>query len=243
MQNFLNIAIKLVRANGSKIARVFDELTEENTKNIEFINQDIYEQTKEYLQTKFANVEVLNAKDLGEKNDLEEFWLVDAIDCEFNFINNIPSFLTSLVYIKNKIPQIAIAFNPITNELFSAYKGFGLKVNNSRKRKKPNSLQASSFAFYIDSKSSLDYKNKVLKLNPKFMNIVSSGSLLQDSIFVAINRYGALYFENLTSAQILQMELFLQESGSLIMANDASENYKDTKNILVAHPSKIKELF
>ena len=61
-------------------------------------------------------------------------WVIDPIDGTLNFINGIPQFAISIGYEEDSEIKCGVIFNPITNEMFSAEKGNGAYLNNSRIR-------------------------------------------------------------------------------------------------------------
>ncbi|MGQ0811098.1 MAG: 3'(2'),5'-bisphosphate nucleotidase CysQ [Nitrospiraceae bacterium] len=56
-------------------------------------------------------------------------WIIDPIDGTKSFIKRLPSFCISAALIESEAPVAAVIFNPSTEELFSAVRGSGLRVN------------------------------------------------------------------------------------------------------------------
>lgn len=56
-------------------------------------------------------------------------WVVDPIDGTKAFINKVPEFCISVALIEHGYPTVAAIYNPSTNELFSAIRGGGLRLN------------------------------------------------------------------------------------------------------------------
>lgn len=59
----------------------------------------------------------------------DRVWVVDPIDGTKAFINRVPEFCISVALIEHGRPIVAAIYNPSTNELFSAIKGGGLRLN------------------------------------------------------------------------------------------------------------------
>lgn len=88
-----------------------------------------------------ALTKIIDAPVLGEEMPSEEqhllwqhhsqsgLWVVDPIDGTTNFVNGIPHFALSLAFIQCGTPQLAVTYNPITEELFFAQKGKGAFLN------------------------------------------------------------------------------------------------------------------
>jgi len=68
--------------------------------------------------------------DIVGKKDL--FWIIDPIDGTTNFIHGIPICCISLALWDNNGPLIAVVFNPITDELYTATRGKGAKLNGKK---------------------------------------------------------------------------------------------------------------
>lgn len=59
-------------------------------------------------------------------------WLVDSLDGTENFFLGIPYFSSSITLCEDGCPLIAVVYNPITEELYTAAKGKGAWLNGNR---------------------------------------------------------------------------------------------------------------
>ena len=59
-------------------------------------------------------------------------WVVDPLDGTKEFIEGVPHFVVSIGLVEDGIPIMGILYNPVTVELFEAYKGNGAKLNNKK---------------------------------------------------------------------------------------------------------------
>jgi len=59
----------------------------------------------------------------------DRVWVVDPIDGTKAFINKVPEFCISVALIEHGHPTVAAIYNPSSNELFSAVRGGGLRLN------------------------------------------------------------------------------------------------------------------
>ncbi len=76
-------------------------------------------------------------------------WNIDPLDGTENFVLGIPYFSSCLTLYYEQTPLVAVVYNPVTNELFTAKKGEGARLNGKRLAvSQQNSLQ-SSRAFFI----------------------------------------------------------------------------------------------
>ncbi|MFK7801035.1 MAG: 3'(2'),5'-bisphosphate nucleotidase CysQ [Anaerolineae bacterium] len=67
--------------------------------------------------------------DNPERLEKELVWIVDPLDGTKEFVMGIPEFSVSVALVKNREPVIAAIYNPITDEMISAYKNGGLNKN------------------------------------------------------------------------------------------------------------------
>ena len=68
------------------------------------------------------------------KSNSKNRWIIDPIDGTMNFLNGIPQFAISVGYEEDDEIKCGVIFNPIMNEMFTAEKGNGAYLNNSRIR-------------------------------------------------------------------------------------------------------------
>ena len=59
-------------------------------------------------------------------------WIVDPIDGTMEFLNQIGEFGTSIALVEDGDPVVAVVFNPVAGELFSAVRGGGCFLNGKR---------------------------------------------------------------------------------------------------------------
>jgi myo-inositol-1(or 4)-monophosphatase len=61
--------------------------------------------------------------------DKARVWIVDPIDGTKAYVNKLPEYCISVGLIEAGMPVLAAIFNPSTDELFTAVRGHGLRVN------------------------------------------------------------------------------------------------------------------
>ena len=72
----------------------------------------------------------------GEPADLTQryFWLVDPVDGTTNFVQGVPHVGVSIALKNNGKTEVAVVFDPIKNEMFTASRGDGAQLNGRRIR-------------------------------------------------------------------------------------------------------------
>lgn len=61
-------------------------------------------------------------------------WVIDPIDGTANFVRGIPFFCVSIAYVVEGEVEIGIIYDPISDELFAARRGFGATCNGKAMR-------------------------------------------------------------------------------------------------------------
>jgi len=67
--------------------------------------------------------------DDAERLAREFVWVVDPLDGTKEFVLGIPEFTVSVALVQNGKPLVAVIVNPVTNEIYSAARGLGLRYN------------------------------------------------------------------------------------------------------------------
>jgi len=68
-------------------------------------------------------------RDSKARLDKNMVWVVDPLDGTKEFVEGIPNFVISIGLVEDGNPVLGIIYNPISKDLFSAYKNDGIKVN------------------------------------------------------------------------------------------------------------------
>ncbi len=89
---------------------------------------------KDILTTTFPEYGWLSEETVDSKERLKKkrVWVVDPLDGTKEFIEGVPHFVVSIGLVEDGIPIMGILYNPVTVELFEAYKGNGAKLNNKK---------------------------------------------------------------------------------------------------------------
>ena len=182
-----------------------------------------------------------------EGKNKDKRWIIDPIDGTFNFLNGLPHFAISVGYEENGEIVSGIIFDPIKNEMFSAHKGSGAYLNNSRIRVSNKSdfkiaclVTGGPKAASKAKESILDeYKKISMKTNA---HIRKSGSAALDLAYVATGRYDGYWQREINYWDIAAGIIIVKESGGFI-ENIKAEEFSKEKVDIVASNSKIhKEL-
>ncbi len=90
------------------------------------INQELISRVKE----RFPDHGVLG-EEASWHEDRDIVWVCDPIDGTVAYILHLPTSMFSLALVENGKPVVAVAYNPWTDELYSAVRGSGAYRNNT----------------------------------------------------------------------------------------------------------------
>jgi myo-inositol-1(or 4)-monophosphatase len=69
--------------------------------------------------------------DSDERLGRKRVWIVDPLDGTKEFISEIPEFVVCLSLVEDGAPRVAVEYNPVRDELFTAHKGHGAFLNGT----------------------------------------------------------------------------------------------------------------
>ena len=141
MNPMLNIAIRAARKAGNIIAKNYERRddieTMEKSKNDYVTNVDkaseaaIIEVIKKSYPEHTIITEESGALE-GSDNDVQ--WVIDPLDGTTNFVKGLPHFAVSIAIRVKGRTEVGVVYDPILNELFTAVRGEGAKLNELRLR-------------------------------------------------------------------------------------------------------------
>jgi myo-inositol-1(or 4)-monophosphatase len=252
MHPLLNIAVNAARSSSKIILRSIDRMHQfsvsEKTKN-DFVTE----------VDKLTELEIIGVirkahpdhRILGEETgstsgNADSLWIIDPLDGTANFIHNIPHYAVSIAFqYKGKIEQ-AVIYDPIRDELFTASRGEGAKLNDRRIRvsecvKLENSIIGTGFPFR-NRDMFLTYLQSFQAIYPQVSDLRRAGSAALDLAYVASGRLDGHWELGLKSWDIAAGVLLIKEAGGFVSDFSGQENYLDSGNIVAGNQKIFKEL-
>lgn len=147
------------------------------------------------------------------------FWIVDPIDGTTNFIKNYHYSAISVALVVDGVAQLGVVYNPYANELFTAIRGEGAKLNGEKISVSSASLENGLVIFgtspYDESLSQRSFE-LAYEYFKKAMDVRRSGSAALDLCAVAAGR-AELFFElQLAPWDHAAGGLIVQEAGGVV---------------------------
>lgn len=173
-------------------------------------------------------------------------WIIDPLDGTTNFLHGIPQFAVSIALQHEGQLQVGVIYDPSRDELFTATKGGGARVNNRRIRVNANtklsgSVIGTGFPYY--QYDYLDRYMDILKtVITKTAGVRRPGSAALDLAYTAAGRFDGFWEFNLKPWDIAAGALLVQEAGGIVSDFNNSHDYLNNGDIVCGPPKVHQEL-
>lgn len=252
MEPILNIAINAARQAGSIMLRYRDQLntlsvTEKSQNNpvseVDVRAEQIIIQT---IQKAYPRHTII-AEESGVIEGSENVtWIIDPLDGTSNYLHGYPHYAVSIAVKVDSRIEHGVIYDPSRQEIFSASRGRGARVNNHRmrvgKRKELNEcLVASGFAAHRVELTQT-YFDTLKDMAKQCAGLRRGGSAALDLAYVACGRLDGVWEFKLQPWDVAAGALMIREAGGLISDFDGGENYLQSGNVIAANPKVFKQL-
>ncbi len=252
MHPALNIAVRAARQAGNIIARSADRvdaLVIGNKSKNDFVSDVDRLAEQEIINTlrKAYPHHAILAEESGATPGSDEFqWVIDPLDGTTNFLHGFPQYAVSIALLhKGRLDQ-AVVYNPISQELFTASRGGGAKLNDRRLRvTKRNSLDGALLGtgFPFRQQHLLDMYLATFKaLHADTAGIRRAGSAALDLAFVAAGRLDGFWEFGLSPWDMAAGVLLIQEAGGLVSDMGGGHDFMESGNIVAGNPKVFKAM-
>lgn len=253
MHPMLTIAIRAARKAGNLIAKNYEtpDAVETNQKgNNDFVtnvDRDAERLIIEVIRKSYPKHTIIAEESgelLGEDNDIQ--WVIDPLDGTTNFVKRLPHFAVSIAVRLKGRTEVAVVYDPMRNELFSAVRGQGAQLNGYRlrvanARELDGAVLATGFPFKV-KQHSVSYINIVGKLFERCADFRRTGSAALDLAYVAAGRVDGFFEIGLKPWDFLGGELLAREAGAIVTDFVGGHNYLTTGNIVAGSPRIVKDI-
>lgn len=209
---------------------------------------------EKYLKKKFSkrfkNFNIIAEESDNSNIEFNNSIIIDPIDGTTNFVNGVPHTAISVGVYKNKKPYLAIVYNPILDELYTAKIGKGAFLNGKKlKVSLENNFQkallATGFPYTsgTDENDLNDVVKKIKDVLPLCQDLRRLGSASLDLCYVARGTYEGYYEMNLKPWDVSAGVLILTEAGGKVSNIVGNEYNLFEDKYLVASNGKIHDKF
>ncbi len=246
MHPMLNIAVRAARAAGNIIVRNMDRLDRLNIvskQSNDFVTEVDHKAEAAIIDTirKSYPDHSLFAEESGRSDTQSDFqWIIDPLDGTTNFLHGFPQFAVSIALREKNRLEVAVVYDPVSQEMFTAVRGNGAQLNDKKIRVSPlrsldGALLATGFPYtdqsYLDS-----YLDTLKALMEPAAGIRRPGSAALDLAWTAAGRVDGFWEFNLNAWDIAAGVLLVREAGGLVTDLTGGEGYLDSGDIIAANP-------
>ena len=184
----------------------------------------------------------------GARDEGREYrWIVDPIDGTLNYIHGYPNFSVSIALQQENTMVAAVVFDPLRDEIFSAARGEGARLNDRRIR--VSGVTTLADALLVTGVSQRHGGTVMRHHNACFRTLLSrchgiriSGSAALDIVHVACGRLEGCWQEGLSPWDVAGGALILQEAGGLAGDFEGGNGFLDSGGIVCGTPGVYEEL-
>jgi len=190
---------------------VIDPVTEVDKQSEEFLLGEI--------QSKFPGHHILAEESGGTRGGRHQ-WYIDPLDGTVNYAHQIPIFSVSIAYASNGTLSLAVVYDPMHDEMFSAERGKGAHLNGqpvhvSNTRVLQKSLLVTGFP-YDAWDSEFDNFDNFVKFSKMTQGVRRFGSAALDLCYVAAGRFDGFWELALSPWDVAAGGLICKEAGGFV---------------------------
>jgi len=253
MHPMLNIAVRAARSAGDLVARYtgrIDTLTITSKAMNDFVSevdQNAEHEIIRIIRNAYPDHAILAEESGTSGAQTDEFlWIIDPLDGTTNFLHDFPQFAVSIALkYRGKLDQ-AVVYDPMRQELFTASRGQGAKLNDRRIRvSSTRALEGALLAtgFPYREYSHLDTYLAIFRdLITRTSGIRRPGSASLDLAYLAAGRFDGFWEFGLNPWDIAAGVLLIQEAGGLVSDLRGGNTHLETGNIVAGNPKIFKAM-
>jgi myo-inositol-1(or 4)-monophosphatase len=244
MHALLNIAVSAARKAGSFISRAVervDTLQVDSKGYNDFVTEVDRRAEQEIIHVihkAYPNHGILAEESGGHAGD-ESVWIIDPLDGTTNFLHGFPQFAVSIALQHSGRLEVAVIYDPLRDELFTAIRGGGAQLNGRRLRvSKAKGLDGTLIGtgFPFKDQSHVDaYLGMFKTLLPRTAGIRRAGSAALDLAYVAAGRLDGFWEIGLKPWDMAAGILLIQESGGIIGDFRGGQDFFNSGNVVTGN--------
>ncbi|MGZ8226722.1 MAG: inositol-1-monophosphatase [Methylococcaceae bacterium] len=245
MQPMLNTAIRAARSAGDLILRSSDNVgqlrVDQKGKN------DYATEIDRMAEREIINIiriaypdHAILAEESGQHEGNDFVWVIDPLDGTTNFLHGFPQYAVSIALKHKGKLQVAVIYDPMRDELFTAKRGGGAMLNSRRLRvtgqlSLKGALIGTGFPFKTDKH--LDaYVGMFRSLTTECAGIRRAGAAALDLAYVAAGRLDGFWEIGIMEWDMAAGILLIQEAGGVVTDFSFNDNYLQSGNLIAASP-------
>jgi myo-inositol-1(or 4)-monophosphatase len=245
MHPLLNIAVRAARRAGDLIVRNLDRgpnLEVSAKSRNDFVSEVDRAAEAEILATirKPYPQHGFLAEESGRTGGDEVVWIVDPLDGTTNFLHGFPQFAVSIACEHRGRLEVAVVFDPLRSELFTAARGEGAQLDGKRVRvSRRRSLEGALIGTGFPYRANVRYLKPYLGMLEVVMGAAAGvrrpGSAALDLAYVAVGRTDGFWEIGLSPWDTAAGTLLVTEAGGMVGTLTGRE-YRQEGHVVAGTP-------
>lgn len=256
MNPMLNIAIRAARKAGNIVAKGYEQSVMDTTvvqksanDYVTTVDQAAEAAIIEIIRKSYPDHAIVGEESgvlSGENNDIQ--WVIDPLDGTTNFIKRLPHFAVSIAIRVKGRTEVGVVYDPIRNELFTAVRGEGAKLNDARlrvdniRRDLNGTVLATGFPFKMPKHRHTHLNMLEALMEKGVADFRRTGSAALDLSYVAAGRIDGYFEIGLKPWDCAAGDLIVREAGGLVTNFTGGTNYLTSGNIVSGNARVVKEI-
>ena len=247
----LNIAVRAARKAGDVIARNIDRrdtLTVSEKSPHDFVTEIDRTAEQRIIDTVRRSYpdHAFLAEESGAHGRGDFEWIIDPLDGTTNFVHGFPHVAVSIAVRRRGRLEHAVVFDPLRQELFTASRGAGARLDDRRIRVAAKSgLKGALLGTGLPPRETgrLDTHLAMLKtLSSAPAQIRRGGAAALDLAYVAAGRLDGFWEAGLAPWDIAAGALLVQEAGGIVAEPDGGDDYLRSGEVAAANPKVLRAM-
>jgi len=241
MHPMTNIAIRAARTAGSILLKYYehtDTLTISAKGKNDFVSEVDKASEQSIISTLLASYpdHSILAEESGKQTGNEFQWVIDPLDGTTNYLHGFPQFAISIALKVKGTLEVAVIYDPLRDEMFTASRGGGAQLNDRKLRvSKQKTLEGALLAtgFPYKDQSNMDsYLGMLKDLSQDTAGIRRPGSAALDLAYVAAGRVDGFWELGLSEWDFAAGALLVKEAGGTVSDITGGGRFFETGNII-----------
>ncbi len=174
-----------------------------------------------------------------EGSDKTHTWIVDPLDGTSNFMHGIPHFAISIGLEREGTIVAGLIYNPVNDDLFTAERGKGAFLNETRlrvagRRRLADSVIACGLPHLGRGDLALGAR-EIAAVQPQVAGLRRFGAASLDLAWVAAGRFDAYWDHNLSPWDIAAGLIVVREAGGFVTDLNGQEATPTTADVLAGN--------
>lgn len=188
----------------------------------------------------------------GKGKNAEWCFVIDPLDGTQNFVHGVPHFCVSIGVQKNGVTEHGVVYDPVRDELFTASRGHGAKLNQRRlqvgdKRELAGAFFTTGHPYErmidgVRSSFAEDHFASLSAVCKAGAQVRRTGSAALDLCYVAANRFDGYFEMSIKPWDICAGELIVHEARGVVVDHTGGDNAMAMGSVFACNVKLLKPL-